>query len=49
MQKTLIIRQINDKGELAVDVLQEGYNIIERTVYGATDLAQALLNYIEEN
>ena len=48
MQKTLIIRQIDNQGTLVVDVLQDGYNIIESTVYGATELAQALLDYIEE-
>lgn len=48
MQKTLIIRQIDADGTLVVDVLQDGYNIIESTVYGATELAQALLDYIEE-
>lgn len=48
MQKHLIIRTIDNEGTLVIDVLQDGYNIIESTVYGATDLAQALLDYIEE-
>ena len=49
LKKTLIIRTIDNDGTLVIDVLQDGYNIIEQTVYGATDLAQALLDYIEEN
>lgn len=49
MNKHIIIRSIDNNGTLVVDVLQDGYNIIESTVYGATELAQALLDYIEEN
>lgn len=48
MKKTIIIRTIDDDPErVAIDVLKDGYNIIERTVYGATEQAQALLDYIE--
>lgn len=48
--KTIIIREIGGgDSTLIVDVLQDGYNIIEKTVYGVHDLAKALLDYIEED
>ena len=47
MQKTLIIRTQED-GSLVVDVLRDGYNIIDHTVYDAEIEARALLDKIEE-
>lgn len=47
MSKTVIIRT-DDHGEMVVDVLQDGYNIIERTAYNVGDEAAALLKAIEE-
>ena len=46
MKKTIIIREQED-GSLAVDVLRDGYNIIEHTVYDANDEAAALIARIE--
>lgn len=45
MKKHIIIEEID--GELAVQVLQTGYNIIEKTIYDP-ELAQMILQAIEE-
>lgn len=45
MRKHFIIEEIN--GELAVSVLQQGYNIIEETIYDP-ELAKTILAAIEE-
>lgn len=46
MKKTIIIRE--EDGDIAIDVLKDGYNIIERTIYGAEDLVKPLLDYLKE-
>lgn len=48
INKHLIIRQ-DDDGQLVIDVLMDGYNIIEETVYDAHELAKALLDHINNN
>ena len=50
MQKHIVIRSYEEDGEkhLAIDVLQEGYNLIEFTMYEAEDLAQSILDRIKE-
>ena len=45
MKKHIIIEEID--GELAIQVLQTGYNIIERTLYNP-ELAKTILDGIEE-
>lgn len=45
MKKHFIIEEIN--GELAVQILQTGYNIIEKTIYDP-ELAKSILAAIEE-
>lgn len=45
MRKHIIIEEID--GELAVQILMAGYNIIENTIYDP-ELAQSILNKIEE-
>lgn len=45
MRKHIIIEEID--GELVVQVLQTGYNIIEKTIYD-TELAQSILNQIDK-
>ena len=44
MQKTLIINQSKDGGYF-IDILREGYNIIEKTIYNE-ELAQNILQAI---
>ena len=44
-KQQIIIEEID--GELAVQILQPGYNIIERTLY-KPELAKTLLEAIEE-
>jgi hypothetical protein len=45
MRKHIIIEEID--GELAVQILQTGYNIIEKTIYNP-ELAKSILAAIEE-
>lgn len=48
MKKTIIIREIGDGDPtLVVDILQDGYNIIERTVYGIDEKAKEFLKALE--
>lgn len=44
-KRQIIIEEID--GELAVTILQKGYNIIERTLY-EPELAQQILDKIKE-
>lgn len=50
MEKRIIIRTYEDDEGVHydIDVLMDGYNIIERTLYDAEDLAKAILKRIEE-
>lgn len=45
MKKHIIIEEVN--GELAIQILKQGYNIIEKTIYDP-DLAQMILQALEE-
>lgn len=45
MSKQFIIEEIN--GELAIQILRDGYNIIEKTIYDA-ELAKSILKSIED-
>lgn len=45
LKQQIIIEEID--GELAVQVLEPGYNIIERTLYNP-ELAKTILDAIEE-
>jgi hypothetical protein len=45
MRKHIIIEEID--GELAIQILQTGYNIIETTIYDP-ELAQMILQSLEE-
>lgn len=49
MNKTIVIRTIDDDPErIAIDILRDGYNIVEKTIYDAEELVKPLLNYLEE-
>lgn len=50
MEKRIIIRTYEEDGEthLAIDVLQDGYNIIDFTLYDAEELAKDMLERIKE-
>lgn len=45
-KRRIIIEEI--EGELAITVLQKGYNIIDFTIYDEPELAQQLLDKITE-
>lgn len=47
MKKTIIINKDEETGEITIDVLKDGYNIIEKTIYDGEELVQPLLNYLE--
>lgn len=48
MEKRIIIRTYEEDGEVhyAIDVLRDGYNIIDFTLYDDEDLAKAILERI---
>lgn len=46
-KRRIIIEEID--GELAITVLQKGYNIIEFTIYDEPELAQQILDKIREH
>ena len=50
MEKRIVIWTYEKEGEVhyAIDVLQDGYNIIDFTLYDDEDLAKAMLARIEE-
>lgn len=48
MTTTLIIRRSDNDG-LVIDVLEEGYNIIDKTLYDCGELAQQLLDKIQRS
>lgn len=50
MEKHIIIRTYEEDGEVrhAIDVLHDGYNVIEFTMYDVEDLAKAILERIAE-
>lgn len=45
MKKHIIITEVN--GELAIELLRDGYNIIEKTIYDP-ELAKTILAAIEK-